>query len=299
MLSRIVGVKRARVLTLGSGDGSMPESIVRQGHRNVVATFYDTRAEVVRKYPASRATLQYLEEQLGPEGVRFGVDATALDASFDVRAFDLVIFYFPHTGVPNYMPRDSVSSNKMLLEGFLRSVPSVLLPGGEVHIALKTGQPYDQWGLDAIVEASTLRQRVEFERDPAQLPGYVHVMTLGLRGQRPVQDTGALVHVLELDETHFRDCWSPLVRMQAKLTIFVQCLMYDEDVEAAVLDVLHRHKADGMTSLELQRAVQREPQVEMCQINRVLKKLSEKRVAEKGSPRPAVKSQKPVWRVAL
>jgi hypothetical protein len=41
----------ASVLSVGSGDGSQQVATLRAGHINLVTTFYDSKAEVLRKYP--------------------------------------------------------------------------------------------------------------------------------------------------------------------------------------------------------------------------------------------------------
>ena len=38
-----------------------------------------------------------------------------------------------------------MARNQTLLSGFLASAAELLAPGGEVHLALKTGAPYDAW----------------------------------------------------------------------------------------------------------------------------------------------------------
>eukprot|EP00961_Rhodomonas_salina_P290352 3923403-Rhodomonas_salina.1 len=147
-LSTMLGSYKRRVLTLGSGDGSLEMSIVKQGHTNITVTFFDTREEVLRKYPHAKQHIEYLQSKLSSEKVLFGVDATRLSESnlnLNLGKFDLVLFYFPHTGDP------TVSSNQALVRGFLGSVLSVLEEGGEVEMALKTTEPYSKWDILGLV----------------------------------------------------------------------------------------------------------------------------------------------------
>ena len=82
------------MLSVGSGDGSQQESIVRSGLRNLQVTFYDTKAQVLRKYPPAKKTLAYLEKecQVPP---RFQIDASKLNQIYSASSFDLIFFSFP------------------------------------------------------------------------------------------------------------------------------------------------------------------------------------------------------------
>ena len=46
MVSKVLDGNKLWFLSVGSGDGSQQASIVKQGHRNIVVTFYDSRDEV-------------------------------------------------------------------------------------------------------------------------------------------------------------------------------------------------------------------------------------------------------------
>jgi len=46
MVSKVLNGNKMWFLSVGSGDGSQQASIVKQGHRNIVVTFYDSRDEV-------------------------------------------------------------------------------------------------------------------------------------------------------------------------------------------------------------------------------------------------------------
>merc|ERR1712150_6104 len=158
---------------------------------------------------------------------------------------------------------------------------------------------YDKWGLDALVQQSMLQEVVSFERDPQQLPGYVHRTTLGqskgLSHCKPVPDKAAKVHVLTIPAADLEaQGWNVLTAKKAQVTIWVQSLLHDKEIEAVVLDLLRQH-AEGLTALELKKAIYRDPPIEICQINRVLQNLSlqEGAEVEKGAPREG--KSKPVW----
>jgi hypothetical protein len=98
------------VLSVGSGDGSQQAAIVQRGHRNLTATYSDSRDDVLRKYPSSATAHLATVEQLAMGRTRFGIDATRLDPDlFGGQLFDVVFFSSPHTGVSNGNIRQNVS----------------------------------------------------------------------------------------------------------------------------------------------------------------------------------------------
>jgi 25S rRNA (uracil2634-N3)-methyltransferase len=184
------------ILSVGSGDGSQQAAIVARGHSNITTTFFDGSPDDVRaKYPPAGEHLQTLERDGGP--VLFGIDATQLDAA-PLGKFDIVIFTFPHTGVPN-QALDNAASNQALLLGFLQSVVHVLKPGGSVHITLKKGNPYDKWNLPGLLpNGSALHLSKQHPFDKSLFPGYKHRRTKGMnRGCKTVRDDGAEVYIFE------------------------------------------------------------------------------------------------------
>ena len=54
---------KVNILWVGSGDGSQQAAAVRSGHMNQCATFYDSRAEMIKKYPSALEALKYLESK--------------------------------------------------------------------------------------------------------------------------------------------------------------------------------------------------------------------------------------------
>ena len=96
-------------------------AIVRQTHgfHDVVTTFYDSAETTRAKYPDHDANRQFLEDN--GQGVLYNVDATSLMhflAGYGGK-YDLVLFYFPHTGVSNTCEQESILSNKALVAGLL------------------------------------------------------------------------------------------------------------------------------------------------------------------------------------
>ena len=74
-LAECMTAASTRMLSVGSGDGSQQASIVRAGHRNLVTTFFDSKEELLRKYPGATQNVEYLESRCH---VAYEVDATKL-----------------------------------------------------------------------------------------------------------------------------------------------------------------------------------------------------------------------------
>ena len=123
-----------RILVLGDGDFSFSRGLVSHlggDGRNIVATSYDSHAEVLAKYPQAKDVLRAVTQS----GARtaHGIDARQLEAHFPhEQVFDRVVFNFPHSG------QQRVHVNRALLRDFFASAKEVLAPGGLIHVTLKT-----------------------------------------------------------------------------------------------------------------------------------------------------------------
>lgn len=186
------------ILSVGSGDGSQQLAIAREGHTNICATFYDSKQEVVRKYPHAIAILDELEFRCKYKPL-FEVDATRLQDYKGVLGdarFDVIFFTFPHTGVPNN-DQASVDSNKALLREFLSSSQHLLARNGQIQLTLKNGVFYEQWGLQSIItEMTSLKYGGGGPIRKELFPGYRHRLTIGMNGslKEVVDKQGATVH---------------------------------------------------------------------------------------------------------
>lgn len=143
-----------RVLLLGDGDFSFAAALglLWSEAGQLVATSFDDEAEARAKYAG-------LDENLGTvrscgAAVHFGVDATHAHAHFALRnrAFDRVVFNFPHAGAGIKDQERNRATNQALLRGTFASVAQLLAEDGEVHITLKRGEPYDSWNAVAIAK---------------------------------------------------------------------------------------------------------------------------------------------------
>jgi len=185
-----------RVLVVGDGDFSFSRGLCQQRGtgRLIVATSYDTRDQVLRKYASAAASLKALVAQ-GAE-IRHGVDATRLrEQRFSAWGrFDRVIFNFPHTG------EQRVHSNRELLRRFFASACGSLAPSGEVHITLTMGPPYTRWGVVGLAEESGWRLRREQLFDPSAFPGYRHCTTLADAVQVDIRRNRIVTHAFYCPE---------------------------------------------------------------------------------------------------
>lgn len=130
----------------------------------------------------------------------FEVDAARL-ADYELGSFDVAMFYFPHTGVPNNQREECVRSNRNLISGFLRSVQEVMADDGEVHLALKTNDIYASWNIEELIAHTGMKKTYDFELNKEEFPEYAHRMTLGSTGMlKQVQDRGARVYLCEPKE---------------------------------------------------------------------------------------------------
>ena len=197
-MSAALAAASTKMLSVGSGDGSQQAAIVRRGHRNIVVTFFDTRAEVMRKYPSAMEHLAFLDSA-GVEQ-HFGVDAASLGSSA-VKAlnssYDVVFFYFPHVG-GNTSEASVLAANRKLVREYLCAAVKVLKRGGNMHLALKTGGAYDKWNVTNLFQDGQLRVTQEKPVDKTQFPGYIHRLTKGATGSsKSVIDNGTKLFILE------------------------------------------------------------------------------------------------------
>ena len=116
-----------RILTVGDGDLSYSLALLRAlPHLELTATtLCASKAELCKTYSASAGVVA----ELASRGacVRYGVDATALDACdppLGSEAFDTIIFNHPHLGKENFR------AHARFLAHFFEAVKGVLAEGG-------------------------------------------------------------------------------------------------------------------------------------------------------------------------
>ncbi len=139
------------ILVLGDGNFSFSHSLVQQLetfrngnpdlHPNVVSTSFDSRTNLIRKYPEAEHKLRDLQnkDRISWISIFHNIDATRIRDSFnkqhhDCGAFDDVVFNFPHLGFEN------VRVHNCLLAHIMESSKSVLKCNGTITIALAESQ---------------------------------------------------------------------------------------------------------------------------------------------------------------
>ena len=137
----------------------------------------------LNKYVATTENVETLRS-LGAT-VAYGVDATRLQASHAVRqakrGFDRVVFNFPHVGGGIKDQARNIAANQQLLRGLFSCVcgTGLLADGGELHLTVKRGQPYDSWNVVTLAKLAGLRVRSCTPFEAARFPGYAHRRTIG------------------------------------------------------------------------------------------------------------------------
>ena len=167
---------------MGEGDLSFGAALaVAWGAaENLTATVFDDEATAARKYAAAAENASTLRA-LGAR-VLYGVDATRLPGgSKALRAggFDRVVFNFPHAGAGIKDQKRNIETNQALLRGFFTTAPALLASGGEIHVTLAHGPPYDSWDCVLIAKLAGLRVRRCVPFEAARFAGYAHRRTLG------------------------------------------------------------------------------------------------------------------------
>ncbi|KAM6907389.1 ferredoxin-fold anticodon-binding domain-containing protein 1 [Xenentodon cancila] len=132
------------ILLVGEGNFSFAASACKSAGgpgSSVTATCLQRREDALL-HEGAACNIQTIEDYGGT--VLFEVDCTKLEdcATLRGRAFDCVVFNFPHCG-----RKSGVKKNRELLKKFFLSCVQVLAEGGEVHVSLCNGQggtPADQ-----------------------------------------------------------------------------------------------------------------------------------------------------------
>lgn len=221
------------LLLVGEGDFSFACSIVRQlliEPANLIASSYDSKEELVSKYPNVEENLQFLEE----EGVRVlhEVDGTNLVHSLKLRMkakkgsvklftphkkLNFVMFNFPHTGRGMKDMDRNVRDHQKLVLGYFRSSKALLqlvnddsqnALGGyddiqpnltqKIVLSLFEGEPYISWGVKALARSENYRVERSGAFDWAAFEGYHHKRTNGIKDTtKPAAERDARIYVFD------------------------------------------------------------------------------------------------------
>jgi 25S rRNA (uracil2634-N3)-methyltransferase len=312
-LTQTIKAAKRVILSLGSGDGSQQAAIVKSGHRNIVSTFFDTEVNVCSKYGTATGHIAFLRRSHST--VLFEVDATKLHEHPDLRGkeFDIILFTFPHTGMPNFSPRhsgpshNSIESNKRLIKYFIKSAQHLVTKDGEIVITLKTSAPYDKWSFPDFADYEVeLKSQHLF--DAHLFPDYTHRSTKIHSKGTVVQNGAAKTYVFgrkrrqpgdnmedkDGDSPAPRDTFHP--RHSFKLSLqFTE--VTDGNVETFAVEVLSSSQQDNLDALDIRRRLPEAIRPDTRQLNRVLYHMESSGRVTKGPPNGS-SNKKPTWKLA-
>lgn len=187
------------ILLVGEGNFSFAASIsTLLGNAELLtATSYDSEEEVKRKYPDSAGHISTIQDLGG--SVLFGIDGTKMDTIKPLAHLrglvTRLVFNFPHAGAGIKDQDHNIISNQRLLAGFFNASKGMLsqgsqgevftpmgpmvLPVGQALVTLKSGLPYDEWGIVELAGTAGLGVQSCTPFKPELYPGYEHRRTIG------------------------------------------------------------------------------------------------------------------------
>ncbi|THY19375.1 hypothetical protein D6D02_02397 [Aureobasidium pullulans] len=170
-----------RILIIGDGDLSFSRSLVdTHGCAALLATTYDTEAELLEKYPQAQENKDAIEAE--EQRVLHGVDATKLgqkEVKKQAGGWERVVFNFPHVGGKSTDVNRQVRYNQEMLVSFFKAVTPLLALHGTVIVTLFEGEPYTLWNIRDLARHSGLEVQRSFRFQAEVYPGYSHARTLG------------------------------------------------------------------------------------------------------------------------
>ncbi|KAK9766299.1 hypothetical protein K7432_004729 [Basidiobolus ranarum] len=186
------------ILLIGEGNFSFANSLGKTLDigSNIIATCLDSEEVVKSKYDDAEKLINEFKETGGI--VLYEVDGTQLDKVKEIKGkkFTRIVFNFPHAGIKDQ--DRNIRVNQVLVRDFFASAVKFLTScqngdptNGEIHLALKTGKPYDLWNIKELAKSSTnnsLITKTSFPFLPEKYPGYEHRRTLGFKEGLSVGD---------------------------------------------------------------------------------------------------------------
>lgn len=300
LTTTITAAKRV-ILSVGSGDGSQQAAIIQSGHHNIISTFFDGEQAIYSKYETSRDHISLLRKK---STVLFGVDATKLHGHPELQGkkFNIIMFTFPHTGVPNFAngrsgpnPK-SVEGNKQLIRGFLRSAQHLISNDGEINITLKTSAPYDQWTFPDFAQYE-IESKSQHNFDDQLFPGYIHRSTKG--HVKSVNNGRAKTFVFGRKGKHQDEEKDECDGIFCPISLFTLSIEFaavdDHDIEEFVIEMLSASQNTKCNVLDIRRQFPEAVRPDTRQLNRVLYQMESSNKLKRGPPKGS--SQKPTWKL--
>lgn len=235
-----------RVLLIGEGDFSFAMSLVQNGKvdpSKLIATSFDTRDQVIEKYPDAQQVLDVLESD--GVNVMHGIDARNLAASMklvsptkatkiinkklfsDHAPLDYIVFNFPHAGEGiKDVDRNIIHHQKLMLAFFKSCVrvfeivnqkaqdafagyashENAQRARGKVILTLFEGEPYVSWGIKTLARSENLQVERLGRFDWTMFPEYHHRRTAGLGNtNKPAEERDARIYVFEKSQRRVED----------------------------------------------------------------------------------------------
>ncbi|TGZ81083.1 hypothetical protein EX30DRAFT_341055 [Ascodesmis nigricans] len=158
------------VLLVGEGDLSFSHLLATAPRglrvKTLIATTFDSRDELERKYPSTAPGYIADLSSLSPSSsscsssslsssptttvtLLHSIDATRLSSSKAIksRKYDVIGFLFPHIGGKTKDQDRQIRGNQILLKGFFAAAKPLLKEGGRVVVSLFEGAVYDMWDI--------------------------------------------------------------------------------------------------------------------------------------------------------
>lgn len=192
--------KTDRILLVGEGDFSFARALCRrlQSGNLIYATCFDTEGTLNRKYPSAKDCRTEIEGTFGGNTL-VGVDATRIHKVKEFRtSFRKIVWNFPHIGAGETNVEKNIELHQRLLTQFFSSAVKCLDEEhvSEIHVALKSGEPYKSWKVVQIAKAAA--PELEFLKAvtflPSAWPGYSHRRTGGFDERFSKKDSEELAN---------------------------------------------------------------------------------------------------------
>ncbi|CUM51381.1 uncharacterized protein AC631_02245 [Debaryomyces fabryi] len=226
-----------KLLLVGEGDFSFAVSIIKENFiapGNLIATSFDSKDELIQKYPNVEDNLNFLIE----EGVQVlhSIDATDLVSSLklnhsgknkkkvksrlfsDNKNLDYIMFNFPHTGKGiKDVDRNIVDHQKLVLNYFksCREVfklvnndmendfagyasSAVNENKGKIILTLFEGEPYNSWNIKILGRSENYKVERSGKFSWQMFPDYHHRRTNSVRDTtKPAAERDARIYIFE------------------------------------------------------------------------------------------------------